>query len=93
MQWNISQFLDLTMEVIMAFRWHMGLSEETSMYNSLGKAMEEYNLTFSLIEADMEAAKLIEGTGGIKKRAVDILPVIVERPAHKSDNSKPNPFD
>jgi len=89
----ISRFIDLTIDEIMAIRWHMGFSEEKSMHNSLGKAMEEYPLTLALFEADMEAAKLIEGDDGNKEGTNDILPVIVERPAHNSDDYEPNPFD
>ncbi|MDF2872280.1 MAG: hydrolase [Anaerocolumna sp.] len=78
---------------IMAIRWHMGFSEDKSLYPSLGKAMEEYPLVLALHEADLEASKLIEAPFGNKAEANNILPEIVERPAHNNDDNEPNPFD
>ncbi len=89
----INRFIDLTTEEIMAIRWHMGFSEDKSLYPSLGKAMEEYPLVLALHEADLEASKLIEAPFGNKAEANSILPEIVERPAHNNNDDEPNPFD
>jgi len=89
----ISQFITLTPEEIIAIRWHMGFSEEKAMYNSLGKAMEEYPLVLALHEADLEASKLIEGNDGNKEIADYILPMRVERTSHNNGDDEPNPFE
>lgn len=77
----------------MAIRWHMGISEEKAMYNSLGKAMEEYPLVLALHEADLEASKLIECNDGNKDVADDILPISVERTSYNNYDDEPNPFE
>ena len=89
----INRFINLTTDEIMAIRWHMGFSEEKSLYPSLGKAMEEYPLVLALHEADLEGSKIIEGPFGNKAEANDILLEIVERPAQNNDDDEPNPFD
>lgn len=89
----ISHFLELTIDEIMAIRWHMGFCEDKSLYPTLGKAMEEYPLVLALHEADLEASKLIEAPFGNKAEAKNILPEIVERPTHNNDDNEQNPFD
>lgn len=63
----ISCYMKLSMEEIMAIRWHMGFSEEKAQYKSLGEAMEKYPIVLAMHEADLEASKLLEDKNGNKK--------------------------
>ena len=56
----IQCYIRLTMQEVMAIRWHMGFSEPKENYNSLGAAMEKYPLVLALHEADLEASKIVE---------------------------------
>nr|WP_308545581.1 hypothetical protein [uncultured Lachnoclostridium sp.] len=89
----ISHYLELTIDEIMVIRWHMGFSEDKSLYTSLRKYMEEYPLVLALHEADLVASKFIEAPFGNKAEANNILPEKVERPTHYNDDDEPNPFD
>ena len=50
----------LTMQEVMAIRWHMGFSEAKENYNAVGQAMEKYPVVLALHEADLEATKISE---------------------------------
>ena len=56
----IQCYIRLSMQEVMAIRWHMGFSEPKENYNSLGAAMEKYPLVLALHEADLEASKIVE---------------------------------
>ena len=53
-------YIRLTMQEVMAIRWHMGFSEEKANYNALGSAMEKYPIVLAVHEADLEATKILE---------------------------------
>ena len=50
LQW----FISLTVQEVMAIRWHMGFSEEKVNYQAVGQAFETYPVTLALHEADLE---------------------------------------
>lgn len=56
----IQCYIRLTMQEVMAIRWHMGFSEEKANYNALGSAMEKYPIVLAVHEADLEASKILE---------------------------------
>ena len=56
----IQCYIRLSMQEVMAIRWHMGFSEPKENYNSLGQAMEKYPIVLALHEADLEATKILE---------------------------------
>ena len=56
----IQNYIQLSMQEIMAIRWHMGFSEPKENWNTLGVAMEKYPIILALHEADLEATKLLE---------------------------------
>ena len=56
----IQCYIRLSMQEVMAIRWHMGFSEPKENYNSLGQAMEKYPIILALHEADLEATKILE---------------------------------
>jgi HD superfamily phosphohydrolase YqeK len=51
----IKEFIDLSLEEVMAIRWHMGLSEPKENYNYISKAFSEFPLALYLHIADMKA--------------------------------------
>lgn len=53
-------YIRLTMQEVMAIRWHMGFSEPKENYNAVGQAMEKYPVVLALNEADLEASKILE---------------------------------
>ena len=53
-------YIRLTMQEVMAIRWHMGFSEPKENYNAVGHAMEKYPVVLALHEADLEASKILE---------------------------------
>jgi hypothetical protein len=53
-------YIRLTMQEVMAIRWHMGFSEAKENWNSLDKAMEKYPIVLAIHEADLEATKILE---------------------------------
>ena len=53
-------YIRLTMQEVMAIRWHMGFSEPKENYNAEGQAMEKYPVVLALHEADLEASKILE---------------------------------
>ena len=53
-------YIRLTMQEVMAIRWHMGFSDARENYNSIGQAMEKYPVVLALNEADLEATKILE---------------------------------
>lgn len=53
-------YIRLTMQEVMAIRWHMGFSEEKVNYNAVGAAMEKYPIVLAVHEADLEASKILE---------------------------------
>ena len=53
-------YIRLTMQEVMAIRWHMGFSEAKENYNAVGQAMEKYPVVLALHEADLEATKILE---------------------------------
>ena len=53
-------YIRLTMQEVMAIRWHMGFSEPKENYNAVGQAMEKYPVVLALHEADLEASKILE---------------------------------
>lgn len=53
-------YIRLTMQEVMAIRWHMGFSDARENYNSIGLAMEKYPVVLALNEADLEATKILE---------------------------------
>ncbi|MDO4977514.1 MAG: hydrolase [Eubacteriales bacterium] len=56
----IQCYIRLSMQEVMAIRWHMGFSEEKVNYGSVGAAMEKYPVVLALHEADLEASKILE---------------------------------
>ena len=56
----IQCYIRLTMQEVMAVRWHMGFSEAKENYNAVGQAMEKYPVVLALHEADLEATKILE---------------------------------
>ena len=56
----IQCYIRLTMQEVMAIRWHMGFSEAKENYNAVGQAMEKYPVVLALYEADLEATKILE---------------------------------
>ncbi len=56
----IQCYIRLTMQEVMAVRWHMGFSEAKENYNAIGQAMEQYPIVLALHEADLEATKILE---------------------------------
>ena len=53
-------YVRLSMQEVMAIRWHMGFSEAKENWNALGSAMEKYPIVLALHEADLEASKILE---------------------------------
>ena len=53
-------YIRLTMQEVMAIRWHMGFSEANENWNTLGNAMEKYPIILAIHEADLEATKILE---------------------------------
>lgn len=53
-------YIRLSMQEVMAIRWHMGFSEPKEIYNSLGKAMEKYPFVLATHEADLEASNILD---------------------------------
>lgn len=53
-------YIRLTMQEVMAIRWHMGFSEAKENYTAVGQAMEKYPLVLAVHEADLEASKIME---------------------------------
>jgi len=62
----ITHFMKLKPQEVYAIRWHMGFSEPKENYNTLGKAIEKYPLVLAMMEADMEAANMLEDKDGMK---------------------------
>lgn len=56
----IQCYIRLTMQEVMAIRWHMGFSDPKENYNAIGKAMEKYPVVLASYEADLEATKILE---------------------------------
>lgn len=54
------RFIKLTKSEAMAIRWHMLWSEPREMYNTIGKAIQQYPFILALHEADMESTYLLE---------------------------------
>ena len=63
----LDRYIKLTKEELYAIRWHMGFSEEKSLYGTLDKAMEKYPIVLAFHEADLEASKLMEDKDGNKR--------------------------
>lgn len=55
-----SRFIRLTDEEAFAIRWHMGFADDTSHWSAIGDAFEKYPLSLALVEADLEASKILE---------------------------------
>ena len=58
----IQCYIRLSMQEVMAIRWHMGFSEAKENHGTLGQAMEKYPVILALYEADMEASKILEAS-------------------------------
>ena len=56
----IQCYIRLTMQEVMAIRWHMGFSDAKENYATVGQAMEKYPVVLALHEADLEATKILE---------------------------------
>lgn len=56
----LQAFIKLSMQELMAIRWHMGFTEAKENYSAVGAAMEKYPIVLALHEADLEASKIIE---------------------------------
>ena len=56
----IQCYIRLTMQKVMAIRWHMGFSEAKENYNAVGQVMEKYPVVLALHEANLEATKILE---------------------------------
>ena len=56
----VQGFIQLSLNEVMAIRWHMGFTEPKDIWNDLGYAMEKHPLVLALHEADLEATKLLE---------------------------------
>ena len=78
----IMQYMQLTPEELLAIRWHMGYSMDSSQYNTLSQALNVSNLVLAVHLCDMEASKLIEDAEGNKDIYDGILPV----PTSKAEN-------
>ena len=74
--------MQLTPEELLAIRWHMGYSMDSSQYNTLSQALNVSNLVLAVHLCDMEASKLIEDAEGNKDIYDGILPV----PTSKAEN-------
>ena len=48
----------LTLEEIMCIRWHMGAFDDKAMWNSYGRAIEDYNTVLWTHTADMMATRI-----------------------------------
>lgn len=57
-------YIELKAPELYAIRWHMGFSEDSSQYQSINGAMDKYPIVIAVIEADLEASKLLEGEKG-----------------------------
>ena len=57
----IEEFIKLTPVERYAIRWHMGYTEPSELWQTLGQAIEKYPLILALHEADQEASHLLEG--------------------------------
>ena len=53
-------YIRLSMQEVMAIRWHMGFSEAKENWSALGSAMEKYPIVLATHEADLEASKILE---------------------------------
>lgn len=62
----LQHFIPLEKQEIYAIMWHMGFSGPKEDYNDIGAAIEKYPLVLALMEADMEAANVLEDKGGNK---------------------------
>ena len=51
----ITEYIKLTSEEKYCIRWHMGFSEEKSLYTTIGLAFKKYPLALLIHEADLEA--------------------------------------
>ena len=51
----ITEYIKLTSEEKYCIRWHMGFSEEKSLYTTVGQAFKKYPLALLVHEADLEA--------------------------------------
>lgn len=51
----VREFINLSLEEAMAIRWHMGAYEGQSVWSTLGKAYEEFNLAMYLHFSDMKS--------------------------------------
>ena len=56
----VQRYIRLTMQEVMAIRWHMGFSDAKENYTALGQAMEKYPIILAIYEADLEASKILE---------------------------------
>lgn len=56
----IEEFMKLETVERYAIRWHMGFSEPTENWNTLGVAIRKYPLILALHEADLESTYLLE---------------------------------
>lgn len=54
----LSQFINLTIEEVMAIRWHMGAYESKECWKDLGEAQKQYPLALYIHFADMIASQL-----------------------------------
>ena len=71
----IMQYMKLTPEEMLAIRWHMGYSMDSSQYNTLSQALSVSDLVLAVHLCDMEASKLLEASEGNKDVYDGILPV------------------
>ena len=62
----IMQYMKLTPEEMLAIRWHMGYSMDSSQYNTLSQALSVSDLVLAVHLCDMEASKLLEASEGNK---------------------------
>lgn len=53
----VAQYISLTIEELMAIRWHMGSYEPKELWNDLGKAQELYPLCMYVHFADVIASR------------------------------------
>ena len=56
----IQCYIRLTMQEVMAIRWHMGFTEAKENWTAVGQAMEKYPIVLAIHEADLEASKILE---------------------------------
>ena len=56
----IQCYIKLSMQEVMAIRWHMGFSEDKANYSAMGAAMEKFPIILAIHEADLEASKILE---------------------------------